>query len=253
MPEDAEDHHRHRSRPGRRRRHPAGAGQPGAGGAGHHRGCRQRAADADREERAQDLRAGRQARHQGLRRRHPPAGARSWSPPRRCMARPASTARDLPEPKMPLQKQHAVDFIVETLMSRAERHGHAVRARAADQRRAGADPRAEDRAAHQGNRADGRRLLRRRQRHADRRVQHLCRSACGRRRVQVRHSDRHDAARRHPQGADHGQAHRRLPQRSAPGSASRPPRCWNSSSASTRRNTAPTAGRCTTPASSPIC
>ena len=35
---------------------------------------------------------GRQARNQGLCRRHPAAGAGSWSPPRRCTARPASTA-----------------------------------------------------------------------------------------------------------------------------------------------------------------
>ena len=34
---------------------------------------------------------------------------------------------DLPEPKMPLQKQHAVDFIVETLMTR----GRAARSRSA--------------------------------------------------------------------------------------------------------------------------
>ena len=73
---------------------------------------------------------------------------------------------------------------------RAERHGHALRAGAAHQHRAGADPRAEDRRPHQGDRADGRRLLRRRQRHAGRRVQHLCRPACRRRRVQIRRADR---------------------------------------------------------------
>ena len=48
-------------------------------------------------------------------------------------------------------------------------------------------------------------------------------------------------------------AHRRHSARSARGSARRRPRCWSSSSGSTRRNTAPTAARCTTPASSPIC
>ena len=90
----------------------------------------------------------------------------------------------LPEPKMPLQKQHAVDFIIETLMRAGQRHGHAVPARPADQHRPGADSRAEDRAAHQADRADGRRLLRGRQCHADGRVQHLCRPACGRHRAE---------------------------------------------------------------------
>ena len=90
---------------------------------------------------------------------------------------------DLPEPTMPLQEQHAVDFIVETLMREESRHDDALPARAAHQHRAGADPRAEDRAAHQADRADGRRLLRGRQHHADRRVQHLCRSACRRHRA----------------------------------------------------------------------
>ena len=59
----AQDHHRHRPRPGRRRGHPAGAGQPrGCRGAGHHRRRRQRAAAADPEERADHLRTGRASR-----------------------------------------------------------------------------------------------------------------------------------------------------------------------------------------------
>ncbi len=70
---------------------------------------------------------------------------------------------DLPEPKMKLQEQHAVDFIVETLMTEDSGSGHALPARPAHQHRAGADPRAADRQAHREDRADGRRLLRGRQ------------------------------------------------------------------------------------------
>ena len=176
-----QDHHRHRSRPGRRRRHPAGARQPGTGDPRHHRRCRQRAAEADREECPQDLRTGRPAGHQGLCRRHPAAGAPAGH--RRASAwqdrprRPGTARADDAAAGAACRRLHRRDAD-----ARASRHGHAVPARAADQHRAGADPRAADRAAHQGNRADGRRLLRGRQRHAGGRIQHLCRSAgrrCG--------------------------------------------------------------------------
>ena len=160
---------------------------------------------------------------------------------------------DLPEPTMKLQEKHAVDFIIETLHARAAGDGDALRARAAHQHRAGDDARAAYRSAHPGDRADGRRLLRGRQHHPRRRVQHLCRSARRRHRAEIRRADRHDAARRHTQGADDAQAHRRFPRHWARASASRRRSCWSSSSASTRRNTAPMAARCTIPASSPIC
>ena len=101
---------------------------------------------------------------------------------------------DLPEPKMPLAEAVCGRLHHRDAAVRAERHRHAVRAGAAHQHRAGADPRTEHRRPYQANRADGRWLLRRRQRHADGGVQHLCRSACGRDRVQVRRVDRRHAA-----------------------------------------------------------
>ena len=59
---------------------------------------------------------------------------------------------------------------------------------------------------------------------------------------------RRDAARRHPQGADHARVGRALPRPRHAGRRSRSPTGSISSSASTTRNTAATAPRCTTPA-----
>ena len=82
----------------------------------------------------------------------------------------------LPEPHMPLQEQHAVDYLVETLMSRPAGTITLCTLGPLDQHRPGAGARAAHRLAHQADRRHGRRLLRGRQRHALRRVQHLRRS-----------------------------------------------------------------------------
>jgi purine nucleosidase len=73
----------------------------------------------------------------------------------------------LPDPTMPLQDGHAVDFLIETLRGRAAGHRHALPAGAADQHRHRAsDPRARHRGPGAGDRADGRGLFRGRQHHA---------------------------------------------------------------------------------------
>ena len=88
----------------------------------------------------------------------------------------------------------------------AGRRDHAVHAGAAHQCRHGARQAAGDRRAPRPDRHDGRRLFRGRQHHAGGRVQHLCRSAGGRRRLPQRHSADRGAARPDPPDADHGGA-----------------------------------------------
>ena len=58
-------------------------------------------------------------RHPGLCRLRPPDAPAIWSPPNMCMAKPASTAPTCPSPRITLEPQHGVDFIIDTLM-RAE-------------------------------------------------------------------------------------------------------------------------------------
>ena len=143
---DPPHHHRHRPRPGRRHRDPSRAGEPRDRGPRHHQRRRQRAAGADHEERAQ----GRRARRARATSRSMPARRRRWcassSPPRRCTARPASTARTCRSRRSTPREGHAVDFIVETLrrepagsvtlcVARSDdQHRHGLRAGARDRR-----------------------------------------------------------------------------------------------------------------------
>ena len=158
---------------------------------------------------------------------------------------------DLPDPTMTLQDQHGVDFIVETLRGRLG-HGHALHPRAADQRRHGAGQGARHRAAHPRDRDDGRRLFRGRQHHPCGRVQRLCRSGGRRHRADRRNPGHDDSARRHPRRADLPAPPRRL-RRPRQRAGKAVAQMLDSPSASTSRNTAARARRCTTPASSPGC
>jgi hypothetical protein len=92
----AQDHHRHRSRAGRRRRHPPRAGLARARGAGHHRRGRQRAPGAHpANARKSWTSPGRPSPSSPA--ATAPCRARS-SPPSTSTARPASTAPSCPSP-----------------------------------------------------------------------------------------------------------------------------------------------------------
>jgi hypothetical protein len=159
----------------------------------------------------------------------------------------------LPDPQMPLQRQHAVDFIVETLMSRPA--GTVTLCTLGPLTNIGLALVREPKHRHprQADRRHGRGLFRAGQRDALRRVQHLCRSACGAPRARVRHSHHADPAGLHASGAHHAEARGSLQEDAKRSQAPPPPRCSISSSASMKTNTAPTAARCMTHASSPGC
>ena len=73
---------------------------------------------------------------------------------------------DIYEPAMPLQEQHAVDFIIETLLDGRRQQHHAGADRTVDQHRSSHVTTTGYPAKNQGNRADGRRHARGGQHHA---------------------------------------------------------------------------------------
>ena len=93
-------------------------GKPRARGSGHYRRCGNVPLAADREERPQDLRAGRPAGDPGFRRRDRPL-VRELVTAEEVHGKTGLNGPELPEPTMPLQSEHAVDFIVGTLMREA--------------------------------------------------------------------------------------------------------------------------------------
>ena len=109
----------------------------------------------------------------------------------------------LPEPSMPLQKQYAVDFIIETLMNRPA--GTVTLCTLGPLTNVALALVKEPRIASRIKRivAMGGGFLRRWQCHAGRRIQHLCRSPCGAHLPVVGHSLHPHSAGLHPSGTDH--------------------------------------------------
>ena len=208
---DAKDHHRHRSRPGRRRR------------ASCWRSPRRRSSRCSASSRSPAMSASR--RTPGTRCKVVELSGRTDVPVyagcERPMRRKLVTAEhvhgdDRPRRPRPARAEDeaarrstaSISSSTRSAPSRA-RHDDALHARPAHQRRHGAGQGAGHRAAHPRDRDDGRRLFRGRQHHAGGRVQRLCRSGGRRRRAPERHPDHHDPARRHPRRAQTRAAPRR--------------------------------------------
>ena len=160
---------------------------------------------------------------------------------------------DLPEPTMPLQKEHAVDFIVETLMREKSGAvtlcplGPLTNIALALVREPDIAPRIKEIVLMGGGFFEGGNVTPAAEFNIY--VDPHAADVVPKSGIPVVMVPLDCTA----QGADDCQAHRRLPQARHCGQALRSPRCSNSSSSSTRTSTAPTAGRCTTPSSSPTC
>ncbi len=224
--------------PGRCPRHPSGLRQPGTGSPRSDRCRRQRAARLDRGERH-----GRSASWPAALTREVFAGAdrplmRTAAPPRNMCMRKDGPRRsaDLPEPAMPLQEQHAVDFIIETLRDGATGKCYPLRAGPTHQHCPSPDPRSgtwhpgsSEIVLMGGGFFEGGNITPTAEFNIyvdPQAAQVVLRSG-----VPVDHP----AARRDPQGFDHRQARRPFPRNGNEGPAMPPSPFSSSSSGSTRR------------------
>ena len=155
---------------------------------------------------------------------------------------------DLPAPTMQIQEKHAVDFIIETLLHEPPATvtlcalGPLTNIALALTREPRIVPRIQEIVLMGGGLFEGGNITPAAEFniYVDPQAADIV--------LQIRRAGGDDAARRHTPGADDPQARRRFPQHRHARRHRGRRRCSSFSSASTRRNTAPMAGRCTIPA-----